>query len=80
MMVSGLSPQGDRIGKSAGQLREVMTSEGATRSEVIDPMLPRKASKRVLMLPVPQTNTGRRVENTKANERTVVKELNTLSP
>jgi len=45
-----------------------MTSEGATRSEVIDPMLPRKSSKRVQTLSVPQTNTGRRVENTKAHE------------
>ena len=29
---------------------------------------------------VPQTDTGGQVENTKALERTVVKELNTLPP
>ena len=57
-----------------------MGSEGATRSEVIDPMLPRKASKISLKTPVPETDTGRQVENTKALERTVVKELNTMPP
>ncbi len=31
-------------------------------------------------VPVPQTDTGRRVENTKANERTFVKELGKLTP
>ena len=31
-------------------------------------------------LPVPQTNTGRRVENTKAHGRTLVKELGKMGP
>ena len=32
------------------------------------------------MVSVPQTNTGRRVENTKGLERTVVEELGKLHP
>ena len=31
-------------------------------------------------VPVPQTDTGRRVEHTKANGRTLVKELGKLTP
>jgi hypothetical protein len=31
-------------------------------------------------LPVPQTDTGRQVEQTKANERTLVKELGKMEP
>ena len=31
-------------------------------------------------VPVPQTDTGRQVEDTKANERTLVKELGKLTP
>jgi hypothetical protein len=31
-------------------------------------------------VPVPQTDTGRRVENTKANGRTLVKELGKIVP
>jgi hypothetical protein len=48
--------------------------------EVTDPMLPRKAQQRVGTVPVPQTDTGGRVENTKAIGRTVVKELGKLPP
>ena len=43
-------------------------------------MLPRKASSLVGTAPVPQTNSGGRVENTKAIERTVVKELGKIPP
>jgi hypothetical protein len=43
-------------------------------------MLPRKASTRVLSVPVPQTDTGRRGENPKVLERTVVKELGKITP
>ncbi len=57
-----------------------MTSDSFGFREVIDPMLPRKASKGVRQVTVPQTNTGRRVENTKALERTRVKELGKLTP
>ena len=31
-------------------------------------------------LPVPQTDTGRQVEKTQANERTLVKELGKMEP
>ena len=48
--------------------------------EVTDPMLPRKAQQRVDTVPVPQTDTGGRVENTKAIGRTMVKELGKLHP
>jgi len=58
----------------------VSTNEGATRSEVTDPRLPRKASKHIVIVSVPETDTGGRVENTEALEKTVVKELNTLLP
>jgi hypothetical protein len=43
-------------------------------------MLPRKASKRVVLVPVPQTDTGRRGENPKVLERTAVKELGKMTP
>ena len=41
---------------------------------------PRKSSKLMGTLPVPQTDTGRQVENTKVFERTLVKELGKLTP
>ena len=51
------------------------------RPEVIDAMLPRKAAGCVdRLLTVPQTDTGRQVENTKALEKTLVKELGKLTP
>jgi hypothetical protein len=51
------------------------------RVEVIDPMLPRKAAYcDEEMVTVPQTDTGGQVENTKALERTLVKELGKLTP
>ena len=43
-------------------------------------MLPRKASKRVSLVPVPQTDTGRRGEYPKVLGRTVVKELGKMTP
>ena len=43
-------------------------------------MLSRKAQQLVSTVPVPQTDTGGRVENTKAIGRTVVKELGKLPP
>ena len=57
-----------------------MTSDSYGFREVIDPTLPRKASKEIRAVTVPQTDTGRRVENTKALERTRVKELGKLTP
>ena len=43
-------------------------------------MLPRKASKDMLQVPVPQTTTGGRGENPKVSERTMVKELGKMTP
>ena len=43
-------------------------------------MLPRKAAKARACPPVPQTDTGGRVEYTKALERFMVKELGKLTP
>ena len=48
--------------------------------DVGDPMLPRKASSDVCIRPVPETDTGSQVENTKAIGRTVVKELGKMPP
>jgi hypothetical protein len=57
-----------------------MSSDCVSFREVVDPMLPRKSSKRALLVTVPQTDSGGRVEYTKALERTVVKELSKLTP
>ena len=43
-------------------------------------MLPGKSSYLVMNVTVPQTDTGRQVEDTKALERTLVKELCKLIP
>ncbi len=43
-------------------------------------MLPRKAAKHICRGPVPETDTGGRVENTEALERLTVKELGKLTP
>ena len=48
--------------------------------ELVQGMLPRKFIALALEVTVPETNTGRRVENTKALERTLVKELGKLAP
>ena len=47
---------------------------------VIDPTLSRKAQQPVDTPPVPQTDSGGRVENTKAIGRTMVKELGKMPP
>jgi hypothetical protein len=57
-----------------------MTSLTLGSGEVVEPMLSRKASQPALLVTVPQTDTGRQVEHTKAHERTVVKELSNLTP
>ena len=44
------------------------------------PALPRKASARGLVPPVPETDTGGQVEDTEAFGRIVVKELGKMSP
>lgn len=48
--------------------------------ELVDPMLPRKAADGDVSVSVPETDSGGWVENTKALERTLVKELCKLAP
>ena len=43
-------------------------------------ILPRKPAKHIVTGPVPQTDTGGRVEDTEALERFTVKELGKLTP
>jgi hypothetical protein len=50
------------------------------RHKLTDPKLPRKASHGVAVMTVLQTDSGGRVENTKAFETTLVKELGKLVP
>ncbi len=57
-----------------------MSSDCVSSREVTEPMLPRKTSKRADLVTVPQTDSGGRVEYTKALVRTVVKELSKLTP
>ena len=47
---------------------------------MIDAMLPGKVSKVRFVWAVPETDTGGQVENTKAHERTRVKELGKIAP
>ncbi|GIO16877.1 hypothetical protein J19TS2_64320 [Cohnella xylanilytica] len=53
--------------------RENHSTEGSVLT------LPRKASSQA-KVPVPQTDTGRREENSKARGRTLVKELGKMTP
>ena len=63
-------------GKRPTELR----SDGEpARAEAIEPTLPRKASSETCMT-VPQTDTGRWVENTKGHGRISAKELGKLGP
>ena len=65
--------------KTQKRRRDVMTKTFG--SQVIDPILPRKAADCVdELVTVPQTDSGGQVENTKALERTLVKELGKLTP
>jgi hypothetical protein len=57
-----------------------MSSDSVRSREVIEPVLPRKTSKRADLVTVLQTDSGGRVEHTKALERTAVKELSKLTP
>ena len=57
-----------------------MSSDSVRSREVIEPRLPRKTSKRDDLVTVPQTDSGGRVEHTKALVRTAVKELSQLTP
>ena len=53
--------------------------EGNLSTEGHDFTLPRKASSQA-KVPVPQTDTGGREENSKARGRTLVKELGKMTP
>ena len=67
-------------GKSGGSAEtgEYAEPPGKATAEVI--RLPRKSAKHIACRPVPQTDTGGRVEHTKALERFTVKELGKLTP
>jgi hypothetical protein len=73
--------RGKHVGRSVERfsIKPEMRCRAVT-GEVTDPMLPRKAQQLVGTVPVPQTDTGGRVENTKAIGRTVVKELGKIHP
>ena len=52
----------------------------AFKAEVVKPSCREKPRSVDPWVPVPQSDTGRRVEHTKANGRTLVKELGNLAP
>ena len=47
---------------------------------MVEPICREKPRSDESQVTVPQTDTGRRVENTKASERTFVKELGKMAP
>ena len=57
-----------------------MTSVFLGTLKSCDSMLPRKASKLIILEPVPRTNTGGQEENSKVSEITMVKELGKITP
>ena len=62
------------------RLLKVALLMGSEKSnEAFESTLARKAAK-FLKVPVPQTDTGRREENSKTNGRTLVKELGKITP
>ena len=72
------SPKGDEGDRKNRRL--ILRGDGGpVGPEVVEPKLPRKASSET-RAPVPQTDTGRRVENTKGNGRTLLKELGKIDP
>ncbi len=52
----------------------------AFKAEVVEPCCREKPLSVEIQVPVPQTDTGRRVEYTKANGRTFVKEFGKFAP
>ena len=68
-------------GKSAARLSGGSGgSSDLGQSDFADSMPARKASLGVTHAPVPQTDTGRWVEDTKADELTLAKELGKITP
>jgi|YelNatPaOPRAMG01_1025707.scaffolds.fasta_scaffold27216_1 acetylornithine deacetylase/succinyl-diaminopimelate desuccinylase-like protein len=74
----GPNPQGGSQANPGPMNREVTGSRAS--GEGAGPTLPRKASLEVSHRTVPQTDTGRREEDSKAHERTLAKELGKLAP
>ena len=65
----------------SGSRNKTRPQSRGVMSKVIDATLPRKAAYCVeWLVTVPQTDSGGRVENTKALERSQVKELGKLTP
>lgn len=56
------------------------SQEFSSSTEGSDTLLPRKASKDMIMALVPRTNTRGQGENPKASETTMVKELCKIAP
>ena len=71
-------------GQDAEGSREIrfrsLSRDGVRKQEVTAPGCQEKPLSDEMVLPVPQTDTGRWVEYTKANGRTFVKELGKLDP
>jgi hypothetical protein len=76
----GAGPVGQRSsqGKPGGEL-EGSKAEPQGRKWLIPGCQEKRLSEEVLV-PVPQTDTGRQVEDTKAIERTLVKEFGKMGP
>ena len=53
---------------------------GRGNPNYLNALLPRKASKDIIMVLVPRTNTRGRGEYPQASEQTIVKELGKLAP
>ena len=71
---------GFRVGKSARYTAETRGPQSYGREGSGDTRLPGKASLLVRSPPVPQTDTGIRVEYTKARELNLSKELGKFAP
>ena len=72
-------PAASSAGKSAGT-KTPMDGEGRFKMPEQHESLPRKTSNRTTMHIRTETDTGRRGENPKALEKTVLKELGKLTP
>ena len=70
-----------RLRATNGGLIPRRDEEGACAYKLSNPMLPRKAPAELIsVVTVPETDTGGRDENSKALERTLLKELGKLIP
>jgi hypothetical protein len=78
--LSMFKPVGWRLRKIRVSLRLRGDDEFPSGNEAVDAKLPRKTSKLQVTKTVLETDTGGQVENTKALERTRVKELGKMAP